>query len=355
MNSTPSHLALGPARPLVIVLCAITLAACSGDGEIAATVGTTAPATTTTTPDVVTTTLPPTTAPVPVCTVVVQVGDSLNAVAVRAGVGLNELAAENGIAITDTIHPDDVFDRCVGNGVDDITGASRVAPPPDAVVGQQNQLNELFANYQLIPLGVDGDSGNYTRQAICAARMGLGLPVHNGHLSPGSEEEATIFAATELSAPAGAPTDAPTWILIDKTCQVIFTGELDRVVEVFPTSTGENGYETHNVRAFAFRFDPALDNGGWHDSSSFPSEVDNPVNGNMYKPIYFNNGQALHGAGYIPADPQSKGCARTYPVHQDMIIDWLGLAELTEATWERDEIGATVVVQGRYVDRTPAT
>jgi L,D-transpeptidase catalytic domain len=206
----------------------------------------------------------------------------------------------------------------------------------------------------MLPLDIDGDSGRLTRQLICVARMGLGLDVHTRHLVPGSEEEATIFAATELGIPEGAPIDADKWILVDQTCQVIFTGEgNDRVVDVFPTSTGEAGHETFTVKARAFRFDPAVDNDGWHDSSSFPVSVDNALNGNMYKPIYFNDGQAIHGAEFIPPFPRSKGCARTFPKHQDMIIEWLGLQDMTEATWKTADIDVTVMVRGRYVDLEP--
>jgi LysM domain/L,D-transpeptidase catalytic domain len=284
----------------------------------------------------------------------VQPGDSLIAIAERSAVTLEDLQAENLIDPADTIYAGQVFDVCIGNDTDDITGASRLAPPPDAVMVQQRVLNELFADLALLPLGIDGDSGKYTRQAVCAARMGLGLPVHAGHLPAGSEEEAAIFAATDLGVPAGAPTDEDRWILVDQTCQVIVTGEADRLVNIFPTSTGSDGHATFNVRARAFRFDPATDNAGWHDSSIYPVEVDNPLNGNMYKPIYFNDGQAIHGAGFIPPEPRSKGCARTFPMHQDMIIEWLGIADMTEATWNVADIGVTVVVQGRYVDPTAA-
>ena len=86
--------------------------------------------------------------------------------------------------------------------------------------------------------------------------------------------------------------------------------DYDRVVDIFPTSTGEPGHETFNVRARAFRFDPALENDGWHDSSSFPVEIDNPLNGNMYKPIYFNEGQAIHGAEYIPLEAEVERISR---------------------------------------------
>ena len=296
-----------------------------------------------------TTVAPTTTVPAPICTVAAQPGDSLIAIAERNGITVEQLADENMIDPADVFHPGKEFDVCIGDTVDP-SDPTFTAPPPELVELQQLRLNQLFEGTSMLPLALDGDSGGLTRQAICAARMGLGLPVHNRHLVAGSDEEATIFAATELGIPAGAPTDASKWILVDQTCQVIFTGEgADRVVDVFPTSTGAEDHRTFNVRAKAVRFDPAIDNEGWHDSSSFPVTVDNPLNGNMYKPIYFNDGQAIHGAEFIPPYPRSKGCARTFPRHQDMIIEWLGLQDMTEATWNVKEIGVTVVVQGRYV------
>ena len=70
----------------------------------------------------------------------------------------------------------------------------------------------------------------------------------------------------------------------------------------------------------------------------------------MYKPIYFNDGEAIHGAGYVPPTPRSKGCARTFPLHQDELISWLGLADVTEAIWQTATIGLRVTVQGKYRD-----
>ncbi|HSM65428.1 MAG TPA: L,D-transpeptidase, partial [Ilumatobacteraceae bacterium] len=132
--------------------------------------------------------------------------------------------------------------------------------------------------------------------------------------------------------------------------QVLLTGEgFDRLVHVFPTSTGEAGYETRlQERVRAFRFNPALDNGGWHNSSTYPVEADNPLNGNMYKPLYFDRGQAIHGANNVPTSPQSKGCARLRPSHQDALVSWLGLADLGGPTGSRDRINATVTVRGAY-------
>ena len=342
----------------ISVLGLLTLAACSsGDAEsVSATVdvptttaasSAPAPTTTTTTPTIATTTTEP--APRADCVVAVQPGDSVSAIASAADLTVAELRDENRLSEQTVIHPGDELDVCVGNEVDDVTGLSRAAPGPEAVVRQQTRLNELFGGTSMLDLLVDGISGPLTRQALCAARMGLGLPVSTFDMPEGSAEETALFEATSLSIPDGAATWARRWILIDKTCQVVFTGEGDRLVDVFPTSTGEDGFETRNVLANpAFRFDPALDNDGWHDSATFPVEVDDPLNGNMYKPLYFNNGQAIHGANFVPPEPRSKGCARLFPWHQDRLLKWLGLDGITEATWNASDLNVTVTVQGDF-------
>lgn len=286
------------------------------------------------------------------CVVTVLAGDFLAKIAARIDdVSVEGIVAENRLGAGHVLHPGDVLDVCIGNDVDDITGAALVASSPAAVGRQQTKLNELFAPYRFIDLIVDGDSGPLTRQLLCTARMGLGLTVSRAHMAAGSVEEETLFAANSVSLPDGVDTSAEKWILIDKTCQVMFAGEGDQLVNIYPTSTGEPGYATTNVNAVeAFRFDPALETDGWHDSTSFPVAADNPLNGNMYKPIYFNDGEAIHGAGYVPPIPRSKGCVRTFPLHQDELISWLGLAGVTEGTWQTSTIGLRVTVQGEYRD-----
>jgi hypothetical protein len=328
---------------------AVTSTAPSTTAAVGTTPPTSAPATS----------APATSAPVPTttpredCVVVVRPGDSLGAIANRIdddAVTVASLREENRLYQDDIIHPDDELDVCIGNDLDDVTGASRLPPGPAAVEAQQRRLNELFAPYTIAELAVDGDSGPLTRQMLCAARMGLGLRVSNESMSEDSPEEDALFEAASLSIPDGAATWASRWILVDKTCQIMFVGEADeRIVDVFPTSTGEPGFETHDVRsAAAYRYDPALDNDGWHDSSRFPAAVDNPLNGNMYKPLYFNGGQAIHGANYVPPEPRSKGCARLFPWHHDLLLTWLGLDDLTEVTWQEQRIGAIVTVRGEY-------
>ena len=156
------------------------------------------------------------------------------------------------------------------------------------------------------------------------------------------------MAATSLAVPFTTAVLSERWVLIDRTCQIMFAGNADReLVFVFPTSTGEAGHETRDQdRQPVVRFDPALDNGGWHNSSVYPVAEDNPLNGNMYKPLYFDRGQAIHGANNVPTSPQSKGCARLRVEHQDMLLYWLGISEPTSS---QRQIDLTVNVQGVWV------
>ena len=304
---------------------------------------TTLPATTTT---VAATTTAPAAAPA-ACLVEIKPGDSLFAIVSAIGneaVTVQNVQAENGIANPNTINAGDYLDVCVGNGVDDVTGAQRTpAPAPveavasgTGVAAQQQKLNELFGGYGLPALTADGDSGRLTEQQLCGARVALGLPISRADMEPGGAEEQALMAAGSVPIPAGAPTSSSRWVLIDQTCQLMFVGEgNDRLVHVFRTSTGEPGHETRNQNGSrAFRFDPARENDGWHNSIDYPVPGDNPLNGNMYMPLYFDNGQAIHGANNVPTDPRSKGCARLRVENQNALLDWLGLRDARRADLE---------------------
>jgi lipoprotein-anchoring transpeptidase ErfK/SrfK len=348
---------------------------------------TTSSSTTTTAPpppptDGTTTTAAPAAgAPNPACIYTIEPGDSLNAIITNLAnpaVSVDAVAVENGIGDPNVITTGDPLDVCPGNGVDDISGALRAPPdttpepepettlPPDpttpdtvapgtplpsGVEAQQAKLNELFTNKGLSPLTVDGQSGRQTRQQLCAARVALNIPVSRDAMAPGSLEEIALMQTNTLPTPPTAPVQAGRWVLIDQTCQIMFVGDgPNNVVFVFPTSTGLPQYRTRDQEASrVFRYDPATANKGWHDSSQYPAASDNPLNGNMYKPLYFDNGQAIHGANTVPTSPASHGCARLRVADQDTLINWLGLGDQKAQIWnDRGRIGLTVTVQGTY-------
>ncbi len=283
---------------------------------------------------------------------------SFDGVAEETGAAIAALWIENGFR--DDVRAGDLVDVCIDNGIDDITGGQAprhndstvFAATTANVERQQRKLNDLFEPYGTQPLAVDGISGPLTGQRLCAARVALGLAATVDDMQPGSLAQATLFAAAELPTPASTLTETERWALIDRTCQMMFIGAGSALTFIFPTSTGTEGFETRlQDRARMFRYNPAVDNGGWHDSTEFPVGVDNPLNGNLYKPLYFDLGQAIHGANNVPAAPASKGCARLSVANQETLLDWLGLLDSTSETWLKDEINLTVNVQGEFVGR----
>lgn len=312
--------------------------------------------TTSTTTTTTTTTVPGLDVYAPECVVEVASGDSLGLIVGRYDdetISIATVRAENSFD-GESIFPGQLLDVCVDNGLDDITGSERERNQAvlevetlAAVTAQQTKLNELLTDYGMRDLLVDGISGPVTRRHLCAARLGLGLDVTLADMEPGSDEETALFEATQLAAPFTSALNQDQWILIDRTCQVMFVGEGPTTLKfVFPTSTGSQGFETRDQdQSRVFRYDPALDNGGWHNSTDFPVAVDNPLNGNMYRPLYFDGGQAIHGANNVPTTPQSKGCARLSPSNQDKLVSWLGLQN---AGGPQGRVGVTVNVQGAY-------
>ena len=316
----------------------------------------TTPASTTTT-STTTTIVPSLDVFEPACVVQVQLGDSLGLIVEEYDdetINIATVRAENSIE-GDTIYPDQLLDICVDNGLDDITGSERTErnaaiageEAAVAIVAQQTKLNELLTPYGMRELKVDGVSGPVTRRHLCAARLGLGLDVTLTDMEAGSAEEDALMAANGIVSPYTSALNQDRWILVDRTCQVMFIGESSTSLSfVYPTSTGSEGFETRDQdQSSVFRFDPALDNEGWHNSTDYPVPADNPLNGNMYKPMYFDNGQAIHGANNVPTTPQSKGCVRLSPAHQTTLINWLGLQD---ATGPQSGIPVTVNVQGAY-------
>jgi len=308
-----------------------------------------------------TTTAPPLDVFDPNCVVRSKTVGSMELLAAELAVGVAtiDLWSENGF--THGTQIGDLVDTCAGNGINDIDGTPRTGLNDSTIAGavaanveqQQAKLNELFAGSGTGDLAVDGASGPLTGQRLCAARLALGLTTTIADMSPGTEEQVRLIEATELPTPISTATASERWVLIDRTCQVMFIGAGEQTTFVFPTSTGSEGFETRDQdRAPAFRFNPALDNGGWHDSSEYPVGVDNPLNGNLYKPLYFDFGQAIHGANNVPPTPQSKGCARLRVSDQETLIAWLGLDSVETELWRKNEMNVTVNVQGAFVPRS---
>jgi hypothetical protein len=250
------------------------------------------------------------------CVVEVVEGESLEGIAAQYDDSVTAfgLWAENNFV--EVVKERDLVDVCVDNRINDITGEDGIGIDDPAVSSalvanvqsQQTKLNEMFADYRTGDLAVDGVSGPLTGQRLCAARLALGLPTTTADMMPGTDEQNALMAADGLPTPGSTAIESERWVLIDRTCQMMFIGSGPDTTSIFPTSTGSEGFATRDQdRASAFRFNPAVENEGWHNSSDYPVGVDNPLNGNLWKPLYFDLGQAIHGANYVPPRRRARG------------------------------------------------
>ncbi len=312
---------------------------------------------TTTSTTTTTTTLPPLDVYDIACAIQVLPGETLQEIVALIDddtVDVETVMAENGLE-TDVVIGDQILDVCVDNGLNDIDGTTRTERNHvlvrREVETQQERLNTLFAGYGIRELLVDGISGPVTRQRLCAFRLAAGLPVSTNDMAAGSEEEQVLMSTETLPIPFTSAILADRWALIDETCQIMFVGVgTERLQFVFPTSSGLAEFPTRpQTRSKVFKYNSASHNNGWHDSFDFPAAEDNPLNGNMYKPLYFDNGQAIHGANNVPRSPASHGCLRLRLTDMDALIDWLGLGGVTGVTYKTGTINLAVNVQGRWV------
>ncbi|MCB9423729.1 MAG: L,D-transpeptidase family protein [Actinobacteria bacterium] len=179
-----------------------------------------------------------------------------------------------------------------------------------------------------LPTGkVDGNINASTRRALCAYRDLNGLSATR---SPaGAALMSRISDSSEL--PLLPRKLLGVKALVSLTCQTAYvTNNAGYVVRVLPVSTGkDNGYhETRRgFKRVYWRYN------GWQASTLFPEPDGRP---GLYRPIYFDRGIAFHGVRKpVKTKPQSHGCVRTWPKHQD----WL---------WKRLKVRDRVFVYGNY-------
>lgn len=177
------------------------------------------------------------------------------------------------------------------------------APKPPTILEVQQALSNLG-----IPVGeIDGKYGARSRQALCIWRELTGRQV-NRNLPITIEEYGIVNFAKQwpgFNRPKGfkLPADFEVGLNISKTCQsAVWIKDQDHEeIRIMIASTGMPGFETDTG---TFKVGWKVDR--WYLSIIYPD-------GWMYRPLFFNNGQAVHGSeydSYVHWFPASHGCVR---------------------------------------------
>ena len=178
-------------------------------------------------------------------------------------------------------------------------------------IAPQNVLYEMERDfYRLkIPTGkIDGVIDGKTQRALCVWREMTTRPV-NRKLPTKAEIQA--IATTEQ---IFVTTSMALGLNINIRCQsaVWVREDLENPYKIFPVSSGKAGFETllgtYNVGWL-------IDD--WYESRTYPE-------GWMYRPQFFNKGQAIHGSvddSMVQTYPASHGCVRMIQKDIDYLWD----------------------------------
>ena len=158
-----------------------------------------------------------------------------------------------------------------------------------------------------IPVGkVDGKWGERTRQGLCIWRELTGRDINRN--LPTLDEQLAVVAQESLV----LPKDFVVGLNINRTCQsaVWVKNEDKSSFEITIASTGMPGLET-DVGTFKVQW--RVDR--WYESIAYPD-------GWMYRPLFFNKGQAVHGSefdAWVYPYPASHGCVRMLGAFMDSL------------------------------------
>lgn len=170
--------------------------------------------------------------------------------------------------------------------------------PTAAPLPPTNEEIQIALQDMKIPVGkIDGKFGLRTRQAICIWRELTGRDVNRN--LPTQDEQYAIVAQEDLM----LPPDFVVGLNINKTCQsAVWVKSPNRKwFEITIASTGQPGLETDTG---IFKVQWRVNR--WYESIAYPD-------GWMYRPLFFNKGQAVHGSefdAWVHPFPASHGCVR---------------------------------------------
>jgi peptidoglycan hydrolase-like protein with peptidoglycan-binding domain len=182
-------------------------------------------------------------------------------------------------------------------------------PTPAEIAATKDLQNRLEAlGYS--PGPIDGRFGGRTSSAVLAFEKVEGLPLDG---DAGPEVLARLNAPQGHAATEGSAVPRLEIDLQRQVIAVVTSGG----TRVFNTSTGNNEPFTWPDGTRAKAYTPT----GHFKVLRRVEGVDDGPLGALYRPLYFYDGWAVHGSGFVPAYPASHGCARVSFADQDWIWD----------------------------------
>ncbi|HEY4331289.1 MAG TPA: L,D-transpeptidase, partial [Ilumatobacteraceae bacterium] len=169
-------------------------------------------------------------------------------------------------------------------------------------------------------------------QAVMAFQKYIGLK------ATGAVDTNTALFMTNLDTKAHGQTDTGTLVEVDKGRQLLFFVVDGKTQYVFNTSTGKNvpySEEDKNVPGQIDTGDAVTYDGLWKVNRERPVGWWAGDLGQIYRPKYFNGGEAIHGSNSVPNYPASHGCVRVTVQAMDFI--WAqNLLPMKETVWVHD-------------------
>ncbi len=172
------------------------------------------------------------------------------------------------------------------------------------------RLQRKLARLGYRPGGLDGVYGGETASAVMAFEKHEGL---------GRDGAAGPQVAARLADPRGAGPRRKgprPRIEVDLDRQIAFIVPSRGKVAILNVSTGSGETYTSPAGGSAVAYTPT---GRFSVYRKVDGIVEAPL-GSLYRPLYFDEGWAVHGAASVPGYPASHGCVRTSDADQDFVV-----------------------------------
>jgi hypothetical protein len=165
------------------------------------------------------------------------------------------------------------------------------------------QLERSLSHLRLPVGAVDGYLDSQALRAVCVWRDLNGRTASRRY--PTTAEAISIYSQRTLPQ---ARRGLVVGVNVSKTCQAaVWVSRTRYLRRIMPASTGVSVHETRNGTHAVYRDVPR-----WKESTLYAGAM-------MYKPLFFDGGQALHGSisdSLVKTSPASHGCVRL--LHRDI-------------------------------------